>query len=152
VPAEFVVGVRISPEDFGNARGLDLDESLQLARWLSDDGADFLHLSLWDAARNTTKRPNEHPVPLFRAALPAELPIVVAGKVWTREDADVLLEKGADAIAVGRAAIANPDWVEQVRDRREPRRPPLTRDELVERGLSPGFVEYMTRWKGFVAS
>jgi 2,4-dienoyl-CoA reductase-like NADH-dependent reductase (Old Yellow Enzyme family) len=152
VPAEFVVGVRISPEDFGNARGLDLDESLQLARWLSDDGADFLHLSLWDAARNTTKRPNEHAVPLFRAALPADLPIVVAGKVWTRGDADALLEKGADAIAVGRAAIANPDWVEQDRDGREPRRPPLNRDELVERGLSPGFVEYMTRWKGFVAS
>ncbi len=82
VPREFVVGVRISPEDFGNARGLDLDESLTLARWLADDGVDFLHLSLWDATRNTTKRPDEHAVPLFRAALPADLPIVVAGKVW----------------------------------------------------------------------
>ncbi len=69
-----------------------------------------------------------------------------------RADADALIDRGADAIAVARAAIANPDWVEQMRDRREPRRPPLTRRELVERGLSPGFVEYMTRWKGFVAS
>ena len=34
----FTVGVRLSPEDFGNARGLDLDESLQVARWLAGDG------------------------------------------------------------------------------------------------------------------
>ncbi len=57
VPAPFVVGVRISPEDFGNARGLDLDENLQLGRWLCEDGIDFLHLSLWKSADNTRKRP-----------------------------------------------------------------------------------------------
>jgi 2,4-dienoyl-CoA reductase-like NADH-dependent reductase (Old Yellow Enzyme family) len=37
VPDRFVVGVRLSPEDYGNARGLDLDESLQVARWLAAD-------------------------------------------------------------------------------------------------------------------
>ena len=47
VGPQFTVGVRLSPEDFGNARGLDLDESVQTARWLADDGADYVHLSLW---------------------------------------------------------------------------------------------------------
>ena len=61
VPAGFLVGVRLSPEDFGNARGLDLDESLTVARWLADDGVDFLHVSLWDAQRNTKKRPARSP-------------------------------------------------------------------------------------------
>src|SRR5205823_8389681 len=45
----FTVGVRLSLEDRGQARGLDLDDSLQVARWLADDGADWIHASLWDA-------------------------------------------------------------------------------------------------------
>ncbi len=151
VPATFVVGVRLSPEDFGNARGLDLDESLAVARWLADDGADFIHISLWNAQRNTVKRPEEHAVPLFRAAIPAEVPLVVAGGAWTRADAEDLLRKGATAVAVGRAAIANPDWADRVADPTwEPRRPPLTIAELRERGLNATFAEYMRRWKGFV--
>lgn len=152
VPARFVLGVRLSPEDFGNARGLDLDESVQVARWLVEDGIDFLHLSLWDYTKNTAKRPAEHPATVFRAAIAPEVPIVAAGKVWTRADADALLDKGADAVAVARSAIANPDWAARVRDAAwEPRRPPLTLKELEERGLSPVFARYMDRWKGFVA-
>ncbi len=151
VPDAFLVGVRLSPEDYGNARGLDLDESLAVARWLADDGADFVHVSLWDAKRNTRKRPEEHPVPLFRAALPSDVALVVAGNIWTRADAEALLDLGASAVAVGRAAIVNPDWARQVADEAwSPRRPPLTVAELGERGLSPTFAEYMRRWKGFV--
>ena len=152
VPASFVVGVRVSPEDFGNAKGLDLDENLTLARWLCDDGIDFLHVSLWKSFANTKKRPDEHPIPLFRRACPPEVPLIVAGGVWTRAEAEQLLEKGADAIALGRAAIANPDWPARARDTAwEPRRPPLTVAELRERGLNETFANYMRNWKGFVA-
>jgi 2,4-dienoyl-CoA reductase-like NADH-dependent reductase (Old Yellow Enzyme family) len=152
VPASFVVGVRISPENFGNAKGLDLDESLTLAKWLADDGIDFLHISLWTAANNSQKRPEEHPIPLFRRACPADVPLFVAGKVWTRTEAEALLAKGADVVALGRAAIANPDWPARAADPAwEPRRPPLTVAELKERGLSEKFAGYMRMWKGFVA-
>jgi 2,4-dienoyl-CoA reductase-like NADH-dependent reductase (Old Yellow Enzyme family) len=152
VPASFVVGIRISPEDFGQGKGLDLDESLTLARWLCDDGIDFLHLSLWRSALNTTKRPEEHAVPLFRAACPSDVPILVAGSVWTRAEAEALLDLGADAIALGRAAIANPDWPRRATDPAwAPKRPPLTAAELRERGLNDVFVGYMKKWKGFVA-
>ena len=152
VPASFLVGVRISPEDFGQARGLDLDESLQLASWLCDDGADFLHVSLWQTARNTKKRPAEHPIPLFRAAAPKEVPIVVAGYLWTRADAEAALALGADGVALGRSAIGNPSWPLDIQDPAwEPRRPPFTVAELIDRGLSEKFARYMGRWKGFVA-
>jgi 2,4-dienoyl-CoA reductase-like NADH-dependent reductase (Old Yellow Enzyme family) len=152
VPASFVVGVRISPEDWGNAKGLDLDESLTLAGWLADDGVDFLHLSLWTAANNTKKRPEEHPLALFRRACPADVPLFVAGKVWTGAEARALLDLGADAVALGRAAIVNPDWPRRVEDLAwEPRRPPLTPAELRERGLNDRFIQYMRIWKGFVA-
>jgi 2,4-dienoyl-CoA reductase-like NADH-dependent reductase (Old Yellow Enzyme family) len=152
VPPSFAVGVRLSPEDRGNAVGLDLDESIQVARWLSDDGVDFIHLSLWDGTKNTRKRPEEHPVLLFRAALPPEVAIVAAGGVWTRQDAEVLIARGASAVALGLAGIANPDWAERVTDPSwQPRRPPLTLAELRERGLNETFAGLMRNWKGFVA-
>jgi 2,4-dienoyl-CoA reductase-like NADH-dependent reductase (Old Yellow Enzyme family) len=152
VSERFTVGVRLSPEDRGNAIGLDLDESLQVARWLAEDGADFIHLSLWDASRNTTKRPTEHPLPLFRAAVPASVALVAAGNIWTRADAEAALSRGASAVALGQAAIANPDWAERVADPAwQVRRPPLTIAELRERGLNATFAANMRNWKGFVA-
>ncbi len=152
VPRSFLVGVRLSPEDRGQATGLDLDENISLARWLVEDGVDFLHLSLWDASKKTQKRPDQHPIPLFRQAIDAGVPLVVAGNVWTRRDAEALLEMGADAVAIGRAAIANPDWPSRVADPTwEPRRPPLSVAELRERGLSEAFAIYLRNWKGFVA-
>jgi len=150
VPPDFVVGVRLSPEDFGNARGLDLDESLTVARWLARDGADFIHLSLWNVGRNTTKRPEVHALTEFRAVVPPEVRLFAAGKIWTRAEAEQVLALGADVVALGRCAIANPDWPILARAGKEPSRPPLTPEELVARGLSPRFVTYMRQWKDFV--
>ena len=148
----FIVGVRISPEDFGQSKGLDLDESLKLATWLCEDGADFIHASLWKASRNTTKRPTEHPIPLFRAAIPREVPLIVAGAIWTRAEGEALLAMGADAIALGRSAIANPEWPRRIADAAwEPKLAPLTVAELIERGASPAFASYLRAFKGLVA-
>lgn len=152
VPDSFLVGVRISPEDFGNAKGLDLDENLTLAGWLAEDGIDFLHISLWDAQRNTQKSPTEHPIPLFRRACPAAVHLMVAGSVWTAAEAESLQARGASIIALGRAAIVNPDWPQlAVNPAWEPRRPPLTTAELRERALSPVFIDYLRTRKGFIA-
>ncbi len=156
-PARFVVGVRLSPEDFGYARGLDLDETVQVARWLCEDGVDFVHLSLWRWERMTTKRPEEHAVPLFRAALPSNVPIVAAGAIWTPAEAVAVMEKGAAAVALGRAAIVNPDWPRHVREAAargepwEPRRPPLSPADYADLAVSPRFVEYLRRFKNMVA-
>lgn len=152
VPAPFTVGVRLSPEDFGNAVGLDLDESLRVAAWLAEDGVDFVHLSLWRAQDLTTKRPESHAVPLFREVLPRDVRLLVAGSVWTRAEAEELLAKGADGVALGRSAIGNPDWPLRARAAAwEPCRPPFSLEDLRARALSPAFAEYMRSWKGFVS-
>jgi 2,4-dienoyl-CoA reductase-like NADH-dependent reductase (Old Yellow Enzyme family) len=150
-PPPFVVGVRLSPEDRGNARGLDLDESLAVASWLADDGVDFVHLSLWDAAQNTTKRPEAHAARLFRDSLPAEVALVAAGGVWTRADAERLHDHGADVVAVGRAAILDPDWPRHVIEQgHAPVRGPKTPEELAAVDVSPRFVSYLRRFGGLV--
>ena len=146
VSPRFCVGVRLSLEDRGNAEGLDLDESLQVARWLADDGADFIHASLWNASKPTHKRPDEHPIPLVRAAVPGDVAVIVAGALWTHADAEAALAKGADMVAIGRSAIVNPDW---------PRsdgvvHTPVTREQLASVAVSPAFQGYLTRWRDFV--
>jgi 2,4-dienoyl-CoA reductase-like NADH-dependent reductase (Old Yellow Enzyme family) len=152
VPNGFVVGVRLSPEDAGNAHGLDLDESLQVAGWLCEDGVDYLHLSRPLALDNSSKRPELHTLELFRPALPAEVLLFTAGQVWTRDEAERLLALGADVVALARSGIVNPDWPRLVTDPEwRPRRPPLTPEELQELAVSPGFVEYLRRWQGFVS-
>ncbi|HSS02411.1 MAG TPA: NADH:flavin oxidoreductase [Kofleriaceae bacterium] len=153
VGSRFTVGVRLSLEDRGYARGLDLDDNLQVARWLADDGVDFIHASLWDFKAMTKKYGDQHAVALLRAALPSDVAVIAAGGLWTADDAIAVLERGADAIALGRAAICNPSWPIEARTPGwEPRRPPMTRAELHERSVSPIFVEYLTRWKNFVAT
>jgi 2,4-dienoyl-CoA reductase-like NADH-dependent reductase (Old Yellow Enzyme family) len=143
--------VRLSPEDFGNARGLDLDESVQTARWLAEDGADYVHLSLWQSLVNTAKHPDVHAIPLFRGALPPDVRVLAAGAVWTREEAEEVLAKGADAVVLGRSAILNADWPLRATDQHwVPRRPPVTIESLHASGLSPTFAEYMRRFKDFV--
>jgi 2,4-dienoyl-CoA reductase-like NADH-dependent reductase (Old Yellow Enzyme family) len=144
-----VLAVRLSPEDFGQARGIDLDETLQLAAWLAEDGMGLLHLSLWRSASSTVKRPGVHPTPLFRDAV-GPLPIVVAGGIWTRDDAQTQLDRGADAVALGRAAIAWHDWPRRIAAGETPAGPPYAPAHLAAEGLAPGFVDYMRRWKGFV--
>jgi 2,4-dienoyl-CoA reductase-like NADH-dependent reductase (Old Yellow Enzyme family) len=152
VGRQFTVGVRLSLEDWGNARGLDLDDNLQVARWLADDGVDFVHASLWNSMAMTKKYPDRHAVPLLRAALPRDVAVIACGGLWTAADAIALRERGADIIAIGRAAICNPSWPIAARAPGwEPRRPPLTRAELLERSVSPVFITYLTRWKNFVA-
>jgi 2,4-dienoyl-CoA reductase-like NADH-dependent reductase (Old Yellow Enzyme family) len=144
VPPPFVVGARLSPEDYGFARGLDVDETVQVAAWLAEDGLDFIHLSLWDFRRLCLKHPDEHAVRLVRRALPSHVRIAAAGKVWTREDAESVIGLGADIVALGRAAIANPDWPLRAGEPGfSPVHTPLTPDELAERDVSPSFVRYL---------
>lgn len=152
VGQDFIVGVRLSPESYASLPGLDLDESLQVAAWLCEDGADFIHLSLWDASALSKKRPKQHPARIFRDALPREVPIITAGKVWTEAEALAQLDHGADAVALGRAAIVNPEWpTVVVQQRGQPRRTPVTAQILRDCALGPAFIEYMRRWQGFVS-
>lgn len=52
---DFLVGVRISPEDKYTFHGIDFDESIEFSKLLVDDGADFIHLSPWDALKKPEK-------------------------------------------------------------------------------------------------
>lgn len=150
VSDSFIVGIRLSPEV--RAQGVTLEESLKVAQWLGERGVDFVHASLWDAFKPVAAANGMPLTTLFRDVLSEEVPLIVTGGVWTPDQALQVMDQGADLVGLGRAAIGNPNWPIHARQPDfEPEMPPFSEDDLRSKGLSDGFVQYMKRWKGFVA-
>lgn len=151
VRPDFVVGVRISPVDVWTQRGLCLADTERLVPWLADDGIDFLHLSLSDAAGPAPHEDGDEPVvTAVRRVLPDDVALVAAGGVWTAGDARAVLDAGADLVALGRSAIGNPDWPRDAATGRAPTRPPFSHEHLASVDVSPRFVAYLERFRDLV--
>ena len=88
---------------------------------------------------------------LFSKVVPKSLPLISTGAVWSAQDAQFVLDEGADFVGVARVAIAHPDWPKFLSDLSySPQKPPFTANHLLGVDLSPVFVDYMRAWKGFV--
>ncbi|MEX1363950.1 MAG: NADH:flavin oxidoreductase [Nannocystaceae bacterium] len=148
----FAVGVRLSPVDVWAQRGLVLDDGLEVGRWMAQDGADFVHLSLGDAAGGPPHEPERGSVArAFRDALPDDVPIFTAGGIWTREDALRATAAGADVVVLGRAAIAHPDWpVASAQPGWEPVRPTWSPDYLRSVDVGEALIGYLGGFPGMV--
>lgn len=144
VPRDFVLGVRLSMEGAGLETGLDLDENIQVLRWLAEDGIDYGHVSLMDAAAPSTKYPSDATLLRVRAGVGPALPLMVAGGLWSPTDVERALALGADLVALGRAALGNPDVPGRFARGEALVRPPYTRAHLEARGISPAFLAYLT--------
>ena len=146
----FLVCVRISPE---HDVGVTMTDSLQLAGMMVEWGMDLLHISCWDAFTGAQGDPDDPRTITrrFREALGDEVPMISTGAVWDSSDAQFVLDEGADLVGVARVAIAHSNWASGAEaGGYSPQRPPFTPEHLLEQGLSPVFVDYMRRWKGFV--
>ncbi|MCC5838747.1 MAG: NADH:flavin oxidoreductase [Opitutales bacterium] len=157
VSPRFIVGVRLSPENFSNQPPEVTLEAFETARRLQKDGVDFLHFSLWDC--DACLRSNEGGAPgptllsLAREAVAPACPLLVAGKIHTRADAERALSQGADAVALGRVAIAYPEWPRAIREEAfTPAQPPHAEESLRAAAVGPKFLAYLRRWPGFVAT
>lgn len=150
--ADFQVGLRLSPERFGQKLAEIRDVAAEVMR---QGKVDYLDMSLWDVA----KEPHEE---AFRGrtlmSYFTELPrgsvrLGAAGKVMGAREAAGVLEAGCDFVLVGRAAILRHDFPERVRSDSNYQSPPLpvTAQRLRDEGLSPPFIKYMSTWQGFVA-
>ena len=149
--ADFIVGVRLSPERFG----LRLAEIREVARRLLAGGAiDLLDLSLWDVF----KEPEEAEfrgrtlLSYFTELDRHAVRIGAAGKIMSGADARQVLDAGADFAIIGRGAILHHDFPARVRADADFRAVPIpvTAEYLRNEGLGPAFVRYMGNWQGFV--
>ncbi|WP_198953667.1 hypothetical protein [Rhodopirellula sp. MGV] len=115
-PADFVVGVRVSEakvNDF-NYRwgGKSVAETFFVA--LAEAGASYIHVA--GEGRGFRESSSDKREPLSTMALRITgLPVIANGGLADPDLADdVILDKHADLIALGRAALATPDWPRRI--------------------------------------
>lgn len=149
---DFCLGVRLSPERFG----LQMQHMLELAQSLMHEGRiDFLDLSLWDAFKlpEEVEYKSQRLLDWFLALERYGVRVGVAGKIRTPADADRVLEAGADAVFLGRAAIIHHDYPDRlVADPAfAPLDLPVSAEHLRAEGVSEAFLTYLREWEGFVS-
>jgi len=150
---DFILGVRFSPENYGSDGLYPLEESFELMDILIDEGVDLLHASLWDVFKTPADPTVHYPTTLDALVkhVNGRRPLMVAGKIWTLKDAGWAMDHGADFVALGKVAIANPDWPKQLIG--QPLKlnvPPYDTNLLERQQLGPAFINYLRRWPGFI--
>jgi fumarate reductase flavoprotein subunit len=115
---EFIVGYRFSPEEL-EVPGIRFDDSMYLLEKLAEKRLDYIHFSM-----GTTLRPSivdtQDPTPLIkkyvamRSETLAKIPVVGVGNVVNQSDVEDAINNGYDLVAVGRACIAYPDWIDRI--------------------------------------
>lgn len=99
----------------GSPDGLTLEEGLQVARWLEQDGVPLLHVSsgIGDPPRLAPDgSPFSDRLHLAAAVKKAVgLPVIGVGEIRRPEQAEAALAGGlVDLAAVGRGILADPRW------------------------------------------
>lgn len=144
VPEGFILGFRLSFENAGLETGLDLDENVQVLRWLAEDGIDYGHVSQLNLMARSVKHANAIAFELIRQQVDRALPLIAAGGVMSRANAEQALALGADVVAIGRAAIGNTNVPARfARDERLVDTP-YDQGRLATLGVSAAFRRYLT--------
>lgn len=144
VSENFIIGFRLSFEGIGLETGLDIDENIQIANWLNEDGIDYIHSSHLFYDAKSVKHPEITTIEHIRNHIPKTLPLVIAGNITRMEDAQNAMTLGADIIAIGRAAIGNKNLPTYFQNGQElPFQVPFTKSHLQEIGLSETFTDFL---------
>ncbi|GKW47317.1 NADH-dependent flavin oxidoreductase [Planococcus sp. NCCP-2050] len=118
---EFIVGYRLSPEEYSDLGvGYTIEETKVLTEKLIEGGIHYLHVSLMDYK----KRPHNEAiegtiVEILSKQIAGRAAFVVVGNVRKPEDAVAALKEGADIVVMGRQALVDPEWTEKVKQGKE---------------------------------
>ena len=150
----FQVGLRLSPERWG----IDRAEAVALAGdLLTGRELDHLDLSMWQVGKTPEDDPTrDRPLVDDYLDLPRHgTALALTGGVRNAADAQSVLDRGADIVCVGRAAVADHAFAARTLD--DPAHPgptfPVTPDQLRAECVGEAFVDYFTAgWPDLVAT
>jgi 2,4-dienoyl-CoA reductase-like NADH-dependent reductase (Old Yellow Enzyme family) len=150
--AEFLLGVRLSPERFG----MDIQEIKEVCNRLIAEGkTDFLDISLWDCFKDPEDEQYKDRSLLdhFTSLDYKKVKLTVAGKIRTAGDVRKILDAGVDFVSIGRSAILHHNFPKLVMEdpNFSPIPNPVSKGHLRKEGLGEKFIDYMSGWPGFVA-
>lgn len=146
---DFQVGLRLTPQ--GN--GIVLDEGVTVARWVLESGlVEYLDMSLWDVFASAGEGESLL-IDGFTRLDRGEARLGVAGKVRTAAQAQWCLDRGADFVDLGRAAILHHDFPKRaVYPKFASVEVPVTRAYLRDQSVGEDFIDYLAAgWPDFVA-
>ena len=110
------VGYRFSPEEIEEP-GIRWSDTAALIDLLCSTKLDYIHASLWDHQMKGLKGDAPEPTLVQIANYVADRkPLIGVGKVLSAEDAERCMEFGADMVAVGRAALTQPNFPEAIKN------------------------------------
>ncbi|WP_058979305.1 NADH-dependent flavin oxidoreductase [Deinococcus grandis] len=110
----FLIGYRFSPEE-PHEQGLTMHDTFALLDALRAQELDYVHVSLQDYAG--IPRRGGHPERSRLTQIAERLgdtPLIGVGNIWTAQDAAHALDLGATFVALGRALLLEPEWVQKV--------------------------------------
>ena len=150
--SNFHLGVRLSPERFG----MQTFEIVEVYRRLiAENKVDMIDMSLWDVFKEAhePEHAGKQLLELFTSIPRGNVKLAVAGKIATPQDAQKVIDLGADIAALGRGAILHHDYPNKTKADPQftPRTLPVAAEVLRSEGLSEPFVNYMKVWTGFVS-
>jgi 2,4-dienoyl-CoA reductase-like NADH-dependent reductase (Old Yellow Enzyme family) len=150
---EFSLGIRLSPERFGQRTEEIRDLASEL---LVDPRLDYLDMSLWDVFKDAKDEAfaGQSLLKVFTDLPRKGVALGAAGKLYSAEACERAIESGLDFVLVGRAAVIHADFPRQALTNAdfEMHSLPVTREHLAAQGLGPRFIDYMATWDGFVAA
>jgi len=113
----FIVGYRFSPEET-KTPGITLDDTLYLVDRLAEKALTYLHVSLSRFDQTVQRDSNDRRIigQVIHQRLAKRLPLIGVGGVKVADDLEEAFEIGYDLVAIGRALIAEPQWVQKARD------------------------------------
>jgi 2,4-dienoyl-CoA reductase-like NADH-dependent reductase (Old Yellow Enzyme family) len=121
VGAEYPVAYRYSPEETWEP-GMTVTDTNALLEALREFDLAYISVSTGDYWQPGLRDPSDlTPRAVIAKRHLPDTPVVGVGKVWTRGDAERILENGTDLVALGRALICDPEWTQRAKDGLEPR-------------------------------
>ncbi len=115
----FPVSIRLAVDDL-KVGGIDGKLGSEIAYELADAGYDMIQADIGLGPKEKRLEPMPYQegwrAYLARRILPIDVPVTAVGMIRSPEIAENILENGVDLVALGRTLIADPDWVNKVRD------------------------------------
>jgi 2,4-dienoyl-CoA reductase-like NADH-dependent reductase (Old Yellow Enzyme family)/NADPH-dependent 2,4-dienoyl-CoA reductase/sulfur reductase-like enzyme len=118
VGEDYPVWCRMDGKEYG-VEGITLEDAQKTARMVEDAGLAAIHVSAWGPATPTNRATSTF-VPAIIEELAegikkvVSIPIIAVGRITPEDGERMLKEDKADLIAVGKAMLADVEWVNKV--------------------------------------
>jgi 2,4-dienoyl-CoA reductase-like NADH-dependent reductase (Old Yellow Enzyme family) len=121
------VGYRINALETEDG-GYSLDDAALLCSRLCELGVDYIHISMDDFRKRSPMREDRdwtaavdpvepaNPISALSRAIDGRTAVIASGGIKSLEDAHAALSAGATLLAVGRAALIDPEWLAKLAD------------------------------------